>query len=267
MLGKLLKYELKGAAIFFLPLFAATFLFSLLNGSFINWLFVDGPFRGLLMTASIILIVALAVMLFVITIQRFYKNLLGNEGYLMFTLPVSTHHNILSKLLAATIWTIATLMVITISAHAITGFGSISDLFNNMWRSLTGLYYNESLHPVVILLEWIIAAVVTVSSNILLIYLAMAIGQLANANKFMATVGAYIGIQIVSGILTAIAGAILASFDNGALSRNFDGWMNSLGFAGEMQDILMTANISGIIIGLFCYFITHWLLKRKLNLA
>ena len=39
----------------------------------------------------------------VILIQRFYKNLLGSEGYLMFTLPVTVTQHLLSKTIIAVV--------------------------------------------------------------------------------------------------------------------------------------------------------------------
>lgn len=52
------------------------------------------------------LCVAIAVVTFLVVVQRFYKGLLGQEGYLMFTLPVPTWQLTLSKLVGATIMTI-----------------------------------------------------------------------------------------------------------------------------------------------------------------
>lgn len=39
----------------------------------------------------------------VILIQRFYKNLLGSEGYLMFTLPVTVSQHLFSKTIIAVV--------------------------------------------------------------------------------------------------------------------------------------------------------------------
>jgi hypothetical protein len=45
-------------------------------------------------------------MTLIVLIQRFYKNLLGDEGYLMFTLPVQSWSHILSKLAVSMLWTV-----------------------------------------------------------------------------------------------------------------------------------------------------------------
>ena len=85
----------------FLPVYLAILLFALINRVINPFdkvsdgvsVTVEGfSFINMMRMASIVvyfaLIVATIAMTFVIIIQRFYKNLLGDEGYLMFTLPV-----------------------------------------------------------------------------------------------------------------------------------------------------------------------------------
>ena len=55
----------------------------------------------ILMVLYLSVIFAIAVLCFVSTVQRFYKNLLGREGYLMHTLPVTETQLILSKLITS----------------------------------------------------------------------------------------------------------------------------------------------------------------------
>ncbi len=53
-------------------------------------------------------------------IQRFNKNLLSDEGYLMHTLPVKPWKHIASKLLASMLWMIGSVVVALISILVIT---------------------------------------------------------------------------------------------------------------------------------------------------
>ena len=48
-------------------------------------------------------------------LQRFYKNLLSGEGYLMHTLPVRPWQHIASKLIAAVVWTVLSFFVVCVS--------------------------------------------------------------------------------------------------------------------------------------------------------
>ena len=109
MLGKLIKYEFRSTAIFFLPIYAALIIISALTSALYRLSeSFNSDFFNFSLAASVSIYVlfamGLAVTTFVIIIIRFYKNLLGNEGYLMFTLPVSAEQNILAKLIPAVVW-------------------------------------------------------------------------------------------------------------------------------------------------------------------
>jgi hypothetical protein len=268
MLGNLLKYELKGTAHFFLPLFAATLVVSIIIRLF-SGLFGRGLYwiSGLLIFIEVLLMVALAVMVLVITIQRFYKNLLGSEGYLMFTLPVSTHHNILSKLLAATLWNIGAGLAVMLSFLIMASYGRVGEMLGTGWQTFSNFLYNTlNLSPALLLSEWAIVSLICVACSILTLYLAMAIGQLANEHKFLASIGAFIGLQIVGSILTSILGGIVTTMPV-SWARALVTWAESLSAAATVQLVTLMVAVSAIACGAIYYFLTHWLLKRKLNLS
>ena len=96
-------------------MYAAILLFAGINKlQFTDPMIMDGPgfsFREIMSGLSIfiygILFIGLMVITFVVCIIRFYKSLLGDEGYLMFTLPVETWKHIFNKLLIAMMWSVA----------------------------------------------------------------------------------------------------------------------------------------------------------------
>ena len=103
---KLLKYEWKACARTCLPLYGVLILMSLIsrilyvipkNASLDFMLPAIGSmlYMGVMMAAFAVTAVIL--------IQRFYKNLLGSEGYLMFTLPVTVSQHLLSKTIIAVV--------------------------------------------------------------------------------------------------------------------------------------------------------------------
>lgn len=118
MLRKLMKYELKATARIFLLLYGTVLALGLLNKLFFMMGIFGGnlPFpveltAGLTMMMYFFVIGAIFVMTLIITIQRFYKNLLGDEGYLMFTLPVKPWQHIVSKMTVAIFWFIVSVFV------------------------------------------------------------------------------------------------------------------------------------------------------------
>ena len=109
MLGKLMKYEFRATAIYFLPIYAVLvlvsgmrYVVSLISQKFASTFTTFSEFG--LSAVYLLLAFGLAITTFIVIIIRFYKNLLGTEGYLMFTLPVSIEQNILAKLIPSVIW-------------------------------------------------------------------------------------------------------------------------------------------------------------------
>lgn len=109
MLGKLLKYEVKATSMVFLYMYLAIIGLAIFNRVSITFDFQWGEAAtGCIVVA---LFVALGVITIIMAIQRFNKNLLGDEGYLMFTLPVDSKKIIISKLLVTLMWTVISAIV------------------------------------------------------------------------------------------------------------------------------------------------------------
>ena len=110
MLGKLIKYEFRATGRICLPLFGALLLAACISRLFESLRFETPMVIGIIV--SIFLIVAVFVIVLIVTLIRFYRNLLTNEGYLMFTLPVTVDSLIWSKLIVAFVWHILSLVVV-----------------------------------------------------------------------------------------------------------------------------------------------------------
>lgn len=109
MLGKLMKHEFRATARRMLPLFLVVVLLSCFLR--ISTAVIDHSTRSLptilhmlnalLWVLFVLLLIGCVVFAVVVMVNRFYKNLLTDEGYLMFTLPVSIHKLLWSKLLVS----------------------------------------------------------------------------------------------------------------------------------------------------------------------
>ena len=106
---KLLKYEWKACARACLPLYGAIILVALINHLLYSEAVPELLFgipAAIMSMLYVVIFAAVFVATAVILVQRFYKSLLGGEGYLMFTLPVSRSQLIWSKLLVALVWSV-----------------------------------------------------------------------------------------------------------------------------------------------------------------
>ena len=228
MLGKLLKYELKATSRVFIPLYIAILVVSIVNGLSLNLEILN--IQGLATIVLMCLFISLFVITIVVTIQRFNKNLLKDEGYLMFTLPVSSKHLVLSKYLTSLIWTFLSFVV---------AFLSFTILL--MIISYTIFIFN--------------------------VYLALSVGQLPIFNRFR-NVSSFIGFLVIN-LLISYAQNIVSLFVNDASVNieaidNINYAINSV--ASIVSKGLNIAIVINIIIILVLFFATTYILDKKLNL-
>jgi hypothetical protein len=262
MLNKLLKHEIKATARLFLPLYLALLIFALVN-RVINPLMQAKPSNNINMhtllgifsiTIYVALIIGIFVMTLVIMIQRFYKNLLGDEGYLMFTLPVKTWMHVVSKLLIAMFWVVlsflATICSILILINVKNFKGQLLEMIN-AFIDFFG-YSPFFIIPIYILI-WI-------ASNIIMIYAAISLGHLFENHKLLASFGMYCALYIAYQIISALYVLLLKNtFFNSIFSSS----------TPPIQDIktfVISLGFLSIIFAIANFILTNTILKKKLNL-
>lgn len=214
MLRKLLKYEFKAASRNFLPIYGALILVAL----------VDRLFRmrninlGYDLTTLILvgLFIALGVLTLIVTIQRFSKNLLGDEGYLMFTLPVKSRQLISSKLIATVVWGILSGIVGLITCLVLAvDYAALNELINSwpkIWGELVRAIRIEFNGQVTFALLGIpTAGILAYIEGILVIYLALATAQLPIFSKYRSVISfvAFFVINTVLQLLLQVVGIII----------------------------------------------------------
>lgn len=265
MLSKLFRYEMKSVARLLLPMYGAVLLLSVINRLTLLFFSSNTLFaipQIMLTTMYVLLVVAVILLTFVLMVQRFYKNLLRKEGYLMFTLPVSTSSHILAKALCAFIWIMATL-VITLASVVITIPDSswITSL-PELWNSISATLTQQSLNPSLILTLLIITIPVAILYFLSSAYAAMAFGQLSNNHKLACSFGAYIGIYFAAQLVTATALGIYMACA---------GYWDLLVISTEMvpafvYGILLITMGLNLLFTVILFIVTRHLLRKRLNL-
>ena len=281
MLGKLLKYEFKATARLFIFMYAGLILVAAINMGLLSFLGSDGiagVASGLMLTFYIIATVAMFVVTLIVIIIRFYRNQLGDEGYLMFTLPVGVDKHILSKLIAACAWIASSFIVCLLSVMILTATIAANSNFygaaGELWRQAQGF----GAHPWLWLICIVVYILVSFTTGVITYYCAMAIGPNIIKNRLGGSILAYIIIYVASQIVNtvvmfAITMPILAASDSSIA------WVNSIfgpQFApsNEMALVNSAALIfflacvfMQIVIAVPCYILTRHFLKNKLNLG
>ena len=245
MMGKLMKYDLKSMLKVIVPFWIAMFVTGILWSAQAKLTLLDinvadsrgNLIMGITMLLFLLLIMAVVVMNIVVIIQRFWKGLLKEEGYLMFTIPVSERSLILSKVCSGLLVTIGTIVVIILMSL-------VMGIMHGM--RITALLQSDIMRQFVH--DWgaytMILGIVAVLGGIYHLYAAMAIGQLSSRNRFIWSFAAYIVLAvIVSLVENLILGGGTASYVNE--------WFYVV--TGAVEIILY-------------HIATEYILKKKLNL-
>lgn len=215
------------------------------------------------------MVIAVIVVTFIFILQRFYKNLLGGEGYLMQTLPVTPRQLISSKLIAAVVWTVLSSIVVILSVLVLAMSG---EMFGELVRDLGDIirFYHETFAtPLTVLaLEMIVVCVVGIAASVLQIYAAIMIGHQAAKHKIALAVGAYFGISVVISVASSILMNVLYHIvPNGAWNALSD-WLFVMNDTPMLlvHILLLGYLVFNLVLAVVFFAVTEWMMRRNLNL-
>lgn len=258
MLLKLLKYDFRAMWKQFSVIWPAALILALINRFtlFGAQKSETGIFGGWTAVISLTLFtgvcIAMVIVSAVFVLTRFYQGLLGDEGYLMHTLPVHTWQLILSKLLCALVTTIVN-GVVGVAALFLMMPLEWSDLFDlDLWkRFVQGLM--EQPDAVLYLVEFLVMILVVFAMIFTSAYLSMAIGHLFHRRRVLMSVAAYMGLDIVGSLVLNVLDRLSLYPMDWAL--NLDGHLS------------LWAGIALLLVPTVLMFLgTSYILKNRLNL-
>lgn len=282
MTGKLIKYESRSGLRYIGIIWAALIASAVLLGIMLKVMetvFPDNS-QGVLKLFEVIfniippllygvIMVAMIVITILIIVMRFYKGLLGDEGYLMHTLPVKPWQLIASKGIVACGIVIISCIAIVLSIFIILIIQDPREFFSGFGDFISVL--GEEPRLILIIFEVLIIVILGAMASIYHIYASMAIGQLAGKYRLLTSLGAYIGINMV---LTVLAVAVLVLGDMTGIDVWLRDWLLSMdrnvgeyigGFAFLQAGIAAAFIIQALQLAAF-HVITERILSKKLNL-
>lgn len=265
---KLLKYEWKACARICLPLYGAMLLMSIVSALMATdgaQDIMNGIPTAILAMLYFALLVAAFVVTAVILIQRFYKNLLGDEGYLMFTLPVTVTQHIWSKVIIAVAicclsGIVAALSISILGANTGLIWG-ISMVLGEFGRSVA-----EDPNVLGYLIEGILLLVISIISGVLYLYLCMALGHLAKKHRVLMSVVWYF---VLSTAAQFVLSFVMVGLANGPMQTAMTALANALNGVPQqtlVHGVLLGFCVATAIPGAICYAGTHYILQHQLNL-
>nr|WP_326183915.1 hypothetical protein [uncultured Oscillibacter sp.] len=271
MLRKLMKHEFRATGRIMLPLYlvllVTSFGANLSARGLLNTRYRILDMLGVLLVMAFgIAIFAVCIMSFVVMVQRFYKNLLQDEGYVMLTLPVSVHQQVWSKLIVSAVWFAATVVMVIVAACIVAFdidfikyfFQGIGELFGEL-RRLEAYY---AINGTAIALEFIVLCFLGCCAMCLQFYAALAVGH-GFANHKMAWSVAWFfifqfAVQMAMSVIVIFADVTNLDY----LLANYV----HFGFMAGMHAALIFMIVCVVVHGAVFYAVTTFCLKKRLNL-
>ena len=268
MVKKLFKHEIASYTRIILPMNLILLAIALISR--IVQIFDDNSstYNTLFGSTTVIFIMACIVSIvltIIYSIKRFYTNFFTHEGYLTFTLPVSTMQHLLTKLAVAVIAQIFSLVMILIACCTIT-FGDVCVEVFKAIGYITGELYGEIGNNLIFyIIEFIICAIVAMASSFLLFYACIAIGQRANKNRVAWAVGVY----FIYYVIFQLVGSSVVITINAVHDAQWFKEIADFLFATPYRFyhyLLCGYIIYQVIMGTIFFFITKHSISKKLNL-
>lgn len=255
MLLKLLKYDFRAMWKQFSLIWGAALALALVN-QFVLFRDTDNAILsedGLFMLAFVAVIVAMFVIAVIFVVNRFSKGLLGNEGYLMHTLPVRPWQLVTSKLICGVVtWVgcgvvafISPVLMLPLNLPDLLQFPFWSDIFRGIMK-----------HPgmLVLMAEFCMVFLSFIVLLVASMYLAMAVGHLFSRHRRLISIASFIGLYVLVGNVydQVFSYRIVRALTNAA----------SVNAYGSMLVAIAIMLIPAIVF----LAVTCWILEHKLNL-
>ncbi len=274
MLGKLIKHEFKDTYKTFLLLYVAILFLSVVNLGF-NEL-GDGT-NGLMMIVEVLFMIAFVLCAFflstislVLIVIRFYKNLLGDEGYLMHTLPVKKSSLIISKWIVAAVWTVCSIVMVILSIFILVGrevpWGKMFDFIGKVYNGYDGM--------MTLTIVGFLCIMISVMSQLMLIYASMAVGQIWQKHRVLGAFLSFFAINMATQTVTSQITAVFMASNAEKLNNKFEhivatnaGFIDGLTSIGDFLTAYLS--LSAILLLAFCvlyFFICNYFMTNRLNL-
>ena len=266
MLTKLLKHDLRGTGRIMVPVWvgstALAALAAIMSCFYRSYQWDDRHPLSILtdlfgLTAVLCMMALLLVCVFVCA-RRFY-DLLGDAGYVYFTLPVKPWQHIAAKLVNAVIWTVGTILVMAVQMGLMSGPMNGAVTFSmDVAPGHPGWLALYSAEAVLLILE-------SFAVGYLGLYLCIAIGAQWPQHRLL--------VSVVTYFVLSFAGQVLMIVTAGLTFRHLTKIVDSVEISVQQNPLpTMAAAWGGALlilaaIGAILWAVTQYFIGKKLNLG
>ena len=272
MLGKLLKHEFRATARIMWVLYAAILVLSVGMHFAIRYMQGSQTYLTLRILSTIVAAfwvlarIFCVVMTLVLMVQRFHKNLLTDEGYLMFTLPVSVHELVFSKIIVSVVWFLLTGLVVGLGIGLAVLDSEFLQMCGEVIREMIRYFDADAakltLQSAGMLAELLLLVIISAAATMLHFYAAMSLGYGFTGHKALWSV---VWFFLISFVLQMIGMTLMMATGDSMFSWLFGS--DSLSAVQVWNLSVLGAAAVNLIVAGALYVVTWLNLKKRLNLA
>ncbi|MBE6718600.1 MAG: hypothetical protein E7574_05045 [Ruminococcaceae bacterium] len=272
MVRKLFKHEFIAYIRALLPMYVVLLGIAALT-RFVVFFESDSAVYNIVIWSSIIALVIASIVCLVLSflnvVTRYYKNMFTHEGYLTLTLPVTSAQHIWVKVTAGVVSILAGFVMIVLAVCVATAGELNIELFKALFYLLNDAQDLFEGHFIPYLIEIMILFLVALFSGTLLFYACISIGQLSNKNRIAAAIGVFFAYYFVTQILSTVFMIVLQMIRGNLYFIQFLDSVReflSLDLFWSLHLFWWFAIIFTALLGLLYFSVSHFILKKKLNL-
>lgn len=258
--------------------FMGSFVLRYLISNFLN---SDVSFAIKFMAINFLAVVAITIIAAFIVTQifiyvRYYKHFFTDEGYLTFTLPVSRRDLLLSKMVNAFFWTVASYLLSFLCVLIFAIFSPPAEIggpfinpivFEKIGNAIVVAWKESGLGLIIFAVLWLATQTFSLIYSISLGYFCIALGStIAKKHKIMLAIGLYYAISIAVSIVKNYLQTLFVTIIPDGLDVYLEGASDATVFFAE---VIVTAIPCCMMAALAfaAYSATRTCIERKLNLA
>ncbi len=267
MLKKVIKHEMIATWRIFLPIYIGLVILTAISCGFA---FIANRVDTEVATAilgmgTVLLILTLMFVLlspYIVLAVRFYKSTATREAYLTFTLPANTNTILFAKFLVGFLWLTITFILWYLS------FGLIVCGFTEEEFVATFIKDIFASQGVPMILLQLGTIVIGLASSVLMVFASISLSQLVRDHRVLASIAFYFGLYTVQQIISTI---ILIPVMIGEIGSSIvEEPVSIAAIEPSVDSALMGTYLIALLVsalfGVACYFISKYLLSKKLNL-
>lgn len=274
MLGKVMKHEWLDTGKIMLPLTLSQLGCGLLGIIVLNLVNFDKAYGSLISVGVFILYVmacfALEVTATVYLCVRFYKSMFGSESYLTHTLPVSNMALYHGKLLVAAAWQLFNIVLVYGTAFGM-GFALGKNVAESagepefMNEVVQGVIEFMGLDSPLFVIGMVAFFVLTAFSGMISIYACMAVGQLFEKHKVLASVVGYVVLLLVEQVISTVSMMVVNVYQ-GEIHIDKELAAGTFTFSNIYGPTMIVSLIESLVFTLICYVVGLYICNKKLNI-